>query len=131
KNSMGMAYGERSRGLPVTTRSLRVVTGRTPPTLAPFVVPNLGCLRVGVWTEVAQRYQRVPAGVLEHDALPGAVVACGNLVLRQLPVADHRRRLQGKFADPAAALHRNQAICPIVLDGHLDPRINRQLLGCE
>src|SRR5205807_7901405 len=91
-----------------------------------FVIPDARRLRIGVRPEVAQRHERLGAGVVELHAVAGGVVADEYLVLRQLAVADHGRRVQAVLADPAAALHGNQAIGAVVADRHLDAGIDRQ-----
>src|SRR5438067_2180346 len=82
------------------------VTGSVSVTLSPCHLVTLSMLfahhvvadrrrrRVGVRAEVAQRDERLLAGILEHHAGAGGVVADEHLVFGQLAEADHRRRLQ-------------------------------------
>src|SRR5690242_6194335 len=53
--------------------------------LLSLVIPDVGRLRVGARAEVAERHQRLAAGVVEDHARPGGVVADEHLVLGQLP----------------------------------------------
>src|SRR5579875_1326983 len=84
-----------------------------------------------MWTEIAKRYQRFAAGVLEDHALTGRIVGDEHFILGQLAKADHGRRLQRQFSDPAAALHGDQTIGTVVLDRDFHAGIDGKLLGAK
>ena len=54
-----------------------------------------------------------------------------DFVFGQLAEANHGRSLEPLLADPATALHGDQAISAVILDRHLDAGMNGQLFGRE
>ena len=84
-----------------------------------------------VGAEVAQRHQRLAAGVFDFDAGGGRLVRDEHFVFGFLAEVNHGRRLQVELADAAAALHRDPAAGAGVLERALGPGLERQLLGAE
>src|SRR5947209_8580385 len=96
-----------------------------------LMVAHAGRVRVHVRTKITQSHQLFLAGVFKYNPLPRRLVADKHLVLRQIAVAYHRRRLQSQLADSAEALYGNQAVSAVVLKGELGSGIYRELLGAE
>src|SRR5207245_9242933 len=87
----------------VKCRSGSTATEYLPP--APAVIAHFRRQGVRVRPKIAERHQRLAARVLIQHAGAGGIVATKVLVLGQLAVADHGRRLQAVLADPTAALN--------------------------
>lgn len=83
--------------------------------------------RVGIYfgPEVAQHYQRLSmAGIFESDAGFSAVFGAKIFVLGEFSKPDKLRAVEGLAIDFASALHADEAIRAIIVDGATCARLD-------